>query len=253
MVVKKQSGIYQIRNLINNKVYIGKSVNINNRKTQHFSSLRNNKHKNFKLQGSVNKHGIDNFVFEILELCEEIDIKEIEYINKYNSCKNGYNISSEKSHMSKKWISKLKYLRKNDNKYIEQFNNFRLKADESNRVKINEYDLNGNFIKTWDSIIEASRFYNHKCNSLIMDVLKFKRSKISNKMFRYYNGETSNIKPYQSFRKTKLRFIKDNKELIFQSGLEAANYFNTSRANISLSLKKGSYKDYNIEQIKWNQ
>ena len=96
------SGIYQIRNIINNKVYIGKSVNLNNRKSQHFLSLRKNIHKNFKLQGSVNKHGINNFVFEILEICKDIDTKEINYINKFNTCKTGYNISSDIQHMSKK-------------------------------------------------------------------------------------------------------------------------------------------------------
>lgn len=36
-----KSGIYCIRNIINNKVYIGKSKNIYNRITQHIYLLRN--------------------------------------------------------------------------------------------------------------------------------------------------------------------------------------------------------------------
>ena len=83
----KKSGIYKITNIINNKLYIGKSINLFQRKSQHFSKLRKNEHKNFKLQGSVNKYGIDNFKFEVLEYCTNIDDKEIEYIHKYNSCK----------------------------------------------------------------------------------------------------------------------------------------------------------------------
>lgn len=47
--MEARSGIYCFRNIINNKRYIGKSNNINHRKNQHLSKLRNNKHKNFKL------------------------------------------------------------------------------------------------------------------------------------------------------------------------------------------------------------
>ncbi len=247
--MEKESGIYQIRNIINGKIYIGKSINLNNRKSQHFLSLRKNIHKNFKLQGSVNKHGINNFVFEILEICKDIDTKEINYINKFNTCKTGYNISSDIQHMSEKWITKLKYLRKNDPKYIKQFLDFRSKADESNRVKINEYDLNGNYIKTWNSIVEAQLYYNLKSSKSIISVLKFERSRCVNKLFRYYNNDTSNIKPYQSFRKTKLKFTNDIHELIFNSGIEAAEHFNISRSNISVRLKQGMYKNYSIEKI----
>lgn len=251
--MEKESGIYQIRNIINDKIYIGKSVNLNNRKSQHFLSLRKNIHKNFKLQGSVNKHGINNFVFEILEICKDIDTKEINYINKFNTCKTGYNISSDIQHMSEKWITKLKYLRKNDPKYIKQFLDFRSKADESNRVKINEYDLNGKYIKTWNSIIEASKFYNYKSNSMLMSVLNFKRSRASNKLFRYYENNTFDINPYQSFRKTKLKFTNNEEELIFDSGLEASKYFKVSRSLISMKLKIGKHNNYIIEKIKWKQ
>lgn len=243
------SGIYQIRNIINNKVYIGKSVNLNNRKSQHFLSLRKNIHKNFKLQGSVNKHGINNFVFEILEICKDIDTKEINYINKFNTCKTGYNISSDIQHMSEKWITKLKYLRKNDPKYIKQFLDFRSKADESNRVKINEYDLDGNYIKTWNSIVEAQLNHNLKSSKSIISVLKFERSRCVNKLFRYYENDISNINPYQSFRKTKLKFSNETEIIIFDSGLEASKYFNISRSLVTQRLKKGNYKDYKIEKI----
>lgn len=247
--MEKESGIYQIRNIINDKIYIGKSINLINRKSQHFLNLRKNTHKNFKLQGSVNKHGIDNFVFEILEKCDDIDTKEINYINKFNTCKTGYNISSAVQHMSEKWITKLKYLRKNDPKYIKQFKNCQEKSFESIRVKINEYDLNGNYVKTWNSIVEAQLYYNLKSAKSISMVLNFQRSRCVNKLFRYYNNDTFNIKPYQSFRKTKLKFINDTHELIFNSGIEAAEYFNISRSNISIRLKQGKYKNYTIRKI----
>ena len=78
MKEEKQSGIYQIRNIKNNKVYIGSSARLYYRKIEHFSRLRNNSHDNSYLQKSWNKYGEENFVFEILEYCEENSLLERE-------------------------------------------------------------------------------------------------------------------------------------------------------------------------------
>lgn len=64
-----QSGIYQIRALHNNEVYIGSSSNLEQRKRDHFRFLRYNRHDNPKLQAAYNKYGLENFVFEILLRC----------------------------------------------------------------------------------------------------------------------------------------------------------------------------------------
>lgn len=89
-----QSGIYAIKNRINNKMYVGKSVNIKKRKSYHFWLLRTNNHFNPKLQSAFNKYGEENFEFVILEKCnkDELDDKEIKYINRYNTINDGYNI-----------------------------------------------------------------------------------------------------------------------------------------------------------------
>ena len=65
--LKNKSGIYQIRNLVNNKIYVGSSNNLYRRKTyEHFRELRLNKHHNKYLQNSYNCHGEENFVFEVI-------------------------------------------------------------------------------------------------------------------------------------------------------------------------------------------
>lgn len=68
--MKNKSGIYKIINLINNKIYIGSAVNFRERKNIHLYHLRNNKHHSQYLQKSFNKHGEENFVFEVLEFVE---------------------------------------------------------------------------------------------------------------------------------------------------------------------------------------
>ncbi len=84
----KKTGIYKITNLINDKVYIGQSVNIYSRWYQEKKLNGINAH----LKSSFLKYGIENFSFEILEECqkEELDDKEKIYIKKYNSFDRDY-------------------------------------------------------------------------------------------------------------------------------------------------------------------
>lgn len=65
------SGIYTITNLVNNKIYAGQSINVLLRLQQHKTNLISNIHSNKFLQNSFNKHGIENFKFEILEECSQ--------------------------------------------------------------------------------------------------------------------------------------------------------------------------------------
>ena len=90
-------GVYQIRNIKNNKVYIGSSVDIEQRWRTHRSSLNKNKHNNYKLQGDWNEYGNENFKFEVLETNnmatrDEISTLEQKYIDDHKPHENGYNI-----------------------------------------------------------------------------------------------------------------------------------------------------------------
>lgn len=88
-------GIYKIENLINYKVYIGLSNNIEHRWNKHKSIAFNPKDKgyNYPIYRAIRKYGLENFSFEILEECKvsELSKKEKEYISKFDSFFNGYN------------------------------------------------------------------------------------------------------------------------------------------------------------------
>ena len=90
-----RSGIYQIRNKVNGKLYIGSSCQLKKRKYEHFRNLKNGNHDNCYLQNSFNKHGIDNFIFETLFFCDKEDglFYEQRTINFYG-VKCLYNINS---------------------------------------------------------------------------------------------------------------------------------------------------------------
>jgi len=83
------SGIYLIKNILDEKVYIGSSVNLKGRRYKHFWMLEKGIHDNPHLQNSYNKFGKENFKFEILENCECNILVEREnyYIDKFNSNK----------------------------------------------------------------------------------------------------------------------------------------------------------------------
>jgi group I intron endonuclease len=94
---ENMQGVYQIRNIKNNKIYIGSSMDIEQRWKMHKNDLRRNKHINYKLQNDWNKYGENSFVFEILEINdqatrEEISLLEQKYIDELKPYENGYNI-----------------------------------------------------------------------------------------------------------------------------------------------------------------
>lgn len=74
------SGIYKIINQINNQYYIGSSSSLFSRRNQHFSLLRRGIHTNKYLQRSVNKHGINNFDFEVMFYCDKENLLFYEQI-----------------------------------------------------------------------------------------------------------------------------------------------------------------------------
>lgn len=86
-------GIYAIENIKTNKLYIGKSIKIENRFKKHVYNLRRNQHHSASLQNSFNKHGEEVFIFGIIEECskEELDKKERYWVKYYNTYSNGYN------------------------------------------------------------------------------------------------------------------------------------------------------------------
>ena len=79
---QENSGIYKITNLINNKVYIGQSIQLKVRWQQHLTSK-----KKYILYKAFKKYGIENFSFEIIEYCppEKLNEREKYWISYYHS------------------------------------------------------------------------------------------------------------------------------------------------------------------------
>lgn len=82
-----------ILNRYNGKYYIGSSMNLKKRETEHFNGLESNHHANKHLQNSFNKYGHrDVFIFIVICFCKKEELLNMEqyYIDtlepEYNIC-----------------------------------------------------------------------------------------------------------------------------------------------------------------------
>lgn len=119
-------GIYMIKNIKNSKVYIGSTIDLKSREYKHFWMLNKNIHDNIFLQNSYNKHGKDNFTFNIIESCDYNSLveKENHYIKLYhsNDINYGYNLCTVNEFRRNNYNESVKV---NLSKYnLEKNNNF---------------------------------------------------------------------------------------------------------------------------------
>lgn len=93
-------GIYKYTNNINNKVYIGQSINLEQRRYAHKSSAFNPQANDYNSQfhQALRKYGLENFSYEVIaEISNEeyssqmLNDLEQYFIQYYDSFKNGYN------------------------------------------------------------------------------------------------------------------------------------------------------------------
>jgi group I intron endonuclease len=101
------SGIYRIKNMVTNNAedcYIGSALNIQRRLDRHHSELKTNSHPNQILQRAIDKYGIENFDFEVVEFVHGLlKLKEREQYY-LDTIKPRYNISPSAEN-NRGWIA----------------------------------------------------------------------------------------------------------------------------------------------------
>ena len=91
----KTQGIYKIKNILDNKVYIGQSIDVEKRVREHFINIK--KRITHPLYNAINKYGVDNFEFSFIDLVTDsmkLNEREQYWIDYYKSYlpEFGYNI-----------------------------------------------------------------------------------------------------------------------------------------------------------------
>jgi len=66
--------VYKITNIVNGKCYIGSAINYITRVKRHLNDLKVGRHHSSKLQRSYDKYGVCNFIFEIIEVVNDVNL-----------------------------------------------------------------------------------------------------------------------------------------------------------------------------------
>ena len=90
----KPAGVFQITNIVNGKMLLGSSLNLEGPLNGHKFMLGIGSHRNKALQSDWNEYGSENFVFEILEVIEINDSPN-------------FNLSDELTLLEQIWLEKL--------------------------------------------------------------------------------------------------------------------------------------------------
>ena len=245
----QKSGIYMIKNKINNHVYIGQSTNIYKRFNSHHKRDSFNKkygYYNTKLSKAIRKYGWNNFDVYILEECtqSELNKREIYWINYYNSYRKGYNSTPGGNNFSEKVFSKK--TNKKRRKTLEI--NGKLKNDKHPRAKISNdevIEIRQRYIDG-EEIQDIYKDYEYIYSSV--DCLKniiFGRSykTVGNiprkEEIRYTNkGKNTGKIPLDIIKS--IRKDRENKELTYS---ELANKYGLSIATIGKIINRQLYKN----------
>ncbi|MCD6329196.1 MAG: GIY-YIG nuclease family protein [Candidatus Cloacimonetes bacterium] len=176
----KISGIYQIQSKMKSyKIYIGSAVDISKRWRDHLNLLRKDIHPNSKLQRHYNKYHESDLQFSVLLGCErkELISKEQFFIDSYNPWFNNRrlansNLGLKMSEETKRKMSIAMFKRFAKHPHSEETrekmrrgvanrppisNETREKMSEAKKVPVVQLNMDGDFIRDWDSPVDVQR------------------------------------------------------------------------------------------------
>lgn len=216
-------GIYSITNNINNKYYIGSSINIIKRWYTHTYMLNNNIHANKHLQSAWTKYGPESFSFDIIKTTDKSRLRqeEEEFISiNHDRC---YNIQATTN------------------------------IGGINARKVAQYNKDGILVKVWNSLTEASKSVNLSTPSRISVCCK-KYCIAKGYYWRYVNDDKViqkimiNILPRTTLKNQSIYVFSDNGVLldIFKTRIECKNTYNISLSVLSI-IQHSDKNKYNNE------
>lgn len=220
-------GIYKITNP-KGKVYIGQSIDVDKRISQY--KRIQTESIGIKILNSLQKYGIENHSFDIIEECDldVLDEREIYWINQYNSTDKGLN---------------LELGGKGGHRSVETKEKIRRNSIGKNSKKIKQYNLDNQYIKTWDSIVEAEKIF----GTGIKGVLSKKKYTAGGFIWRYENEVLpSNYKiPKHKNKKPIIQYdLEGNVVKEWDSIIEVQNtlgYPNSNISSVALGKQKTAY------------
>lgn len=257
--------IYKITNLVNNKIYIGQTTStIEKRFQEHILEAKADRATSILLNRAICKYGEENFKVEKIEFCGNKELNErekfwIKKLDSHYSLGNGYNISwggqgrvlYSDDDILKLWNQGYKaseisnILQANCNTISQRLkvlkpNEARARHIDSRKTPVLQYDLSGNFIKRFDSISDAARYYDTDTGA-ITNCCNKKHCTCINTLWKYESDtettvEDLMIKYAKSVSCNQVYMIDPKTNLIikqYNSGAEAEKELNITHGKIS--------------------
>lgn len=205
--------IYLIRNDINDKVYIGKTLQkIETRFKAHLYNAKNNRTKGSILYKAIRKYGQEHFSVELLEETDNPEERECFWIKQFDSFHNGYNATPGGD--GRPWInrqlvlttyakvglitetSKILGVCKQQVSAILKENNIKVPDNKTLRtvligVPVMQYSKDGVYLRTFSSVTMALESLNNPSalagQSHILDACKGKRKTAYGYVWKFAN------------------------------------------------------------------
>lgn len=243
------SGIYLITNTINGLQYVGQSIDMVQRWSQHKSTAKNVK-ETADLYQAMRKYGIENFTFKILEECDksQLNEREIYWINYYDTFYHGYNMTHggqgsygwkyDPNEMKRLWdegysVKEIMNVLGCSQQLVSErligykdYNNETARARNENYSsgKVYQYTLLGQYIQSFPSATVAAQQINNSRNDTILACLQ---GRINSAYGFQWSWEKQESLPPVAVPHGKLVQCIETGEL-FTSTKEAAKAYNLS-------------------------
>lgn len=232
MKKKLRTGIIYKWTSPSGKSYIGQTINQRRWYKDFFRVTQS--YAGFKIDRARRKYGPENFTYEILfmyqsydvkELCELLDKKEVEFIKRYNAVKNGYNLT----YGGQNGYNKVKVREITKRKLSEKITEYYKTHKSATAKPIAQYTKQGKLIKVWDSARVAGLTLN--INEVgIRDCAKGKVKSAGSFIWKFViDGNVPiQIEPFKNIRAIYQYDKNGNLIKVWNTCSEAANAFNYS-------------------------
>ena len=146
------SGIYLIQ--INNKKYVGSSIDLYKRIRVHLTTLEKGCHENIHLQRLYNKYNIESILISVLEFYDNINYSDLLKREKYY----------------------IELLHADINMKMDPITQNNCKTISK---KVYQYTKEGIYIREWESASEAARFYKIHSSNINVSIINPKRQRFA--------------------------------------------------------------------------
>ncbi|NFO99068.1 hypothetical protein FDC62_12905 [Clostridium botulinum] len=201
--------IYKITCKLNGKVYIGQTSETLQKRFKRHMGYQKNEHDT-KFYRAIRKYGVENFAIEQIDTAntqEELDDKEMYWIEQYNAINKGYNSKSTKgkcggdtlsNHPNKEAISqKIRMSKLGDNNPMRKYGGLKGQKNgmfgksgslNPNAKKVVVIDINTNEYLIFDSMTDVQKYTHITNKSMISSRCKGRtKSPYKHYKFQYYS------------------------------------------------------------------